>query len=129
MNTREDLSKLISGDVTDDAETLKKHSRDTSIFERKPSLVVFPKSADDVAAVVTYARNAKQSGTDISITARAAGTCMSGGPLGDSIILSFTKYMNRMIDIGRCRHWHPTEWLERRGLVTLDPMTCRTTVA
>jgi hypothetical protein len=36
--------------------------------------------------------------------------------------------LNRMIDIGRCRHWHPTEWLERRGLVTLDPIARYTTL-
>lgn len=94
MTLRERIAPLIKGDVTDDAETLKTHSRDTSVFERIPSVVVFPKDADDVAAIVRFVATAKESGEHISITGRSAGTDMSGGPLTDSIVLSFTKYMN-----------------------------------
>ncbi len=100
MKVRDRVATLIQGDVADDPDTLKKFSRDTSIFERKPSLVVYPKNADDVSAVVRFATEAKQKGEAISLTARAAGTDMSGGPLSDSIVVSFTKYMNRMIEIG-----------------------------
>ncbi len=100
MNLREDIASLIKGDVADDAETLKKYSRDTSIFERTPSIVVFPKDAEDVSAVVKYVHDAKGRGEKISIAPRSAGTDMTGGPLTDSVALVFTKYMNRMIHIG-----------------------------
>ena len=94
MSLREELSSLIKGDVVDDAATIKKYSRDTSIFERAPKVVVFPRDADDVSAVVAYVSEAKAQGEDISIAARSAGTDMTGGPLTDSIALVFTKYMN-----------------------------------
>ena len=97
---REQLARLIKGDVADDAETRKKYSRDTSIFERTPEVVVFPKDAEDVVAVVKYAGEAKRRGELVSITARSAGTDMTGGTLTDSISLVFTKYMNRMIEVG-----------------------------
>ncbi|MBI5456318.1 FAD-binding oxidoreductase [Candidatus Kaiserbacteria bacterium] len=100
MTLKESLAALIQGDVADDAETLKKFSRDTSIFTRRPKLVVSPKSTDDVAALVRYVSAAKKEGQDISVTGRSAGTDMSGGPLTDSIVVSFTKYMNHMLDIG-----------------------------
>src|SRR3989338_7606171 len=100
MNLRERIAPLIKGDVFDDAETLFQYSRDTSIFERKPSLVVFPKDADDVAALVRFVGEARKAGENISLTGRSAGTDMSGGPLTDSIVVSFTKYMNHMDDIG-----------------------------
>lgn len=96
---RERLARLISGDVLDDAETLKKYSRDTSVFERTPAVVVFPKSADDVAAVVKYAHDARSRGEDVSVAPRSAGTDMTGGPLTRSISLVFTKYMNRIITL------------------------------
>lgn len=100
MNIREELARSIKGDVADDTETLAVHSHDTSIFERTPSLVVFPKDADDVSAAVRVVAEAKKNGESVSITGRAAGTCMSGGSLTDSIVLSFTKYMNRMTAVG-----------------------------
>ncbi len=100
MDLRAAITPLIKGDAQDDAETLKKFSRDTSIFERKPALVVSPKDADDVSALVRFASEAKKKGENISLTARAAGTDMSGGPLTDSVVVSFTKYMNAVRDIG-----------------------------
>lgn len=100
MSVRENIVALIRGDATDDLDILKKFSRDTSIFERRPSLVVYPKDEGDVETIVKFATEAKQKGEDISVTARAGGTCMSGGPLTDSIVVSFTKYMNRMIEVG-----------------------------
>src|SRR3989338_10331123 len=100
MDLRAAIAPIIKGDALDDAETLRKFSRDTSIFERKPALVVSPKDADDVSALVRFASEAKTKGGNISLTARAAGTDMSGGHLTDSIVVSFTKYMNAMREVG-----------------------------
>lgn len=96
MDIKGELGRLVNGDVVDDAATLELFSHDTSIFERRPALVVHPKNADDVSAAVKYVAEKKAAGEHISITGRAAGTCMSGGSLTDSVLLSFTKYMNRM---------------------------------
>jgi FAD/FMN-containing dehydrogenase len=100
MLLTERLSRIIKGDVLDDAATREKYSRDTSIFERRPEVVVFPKDADDVAAVVRYAHEARGRGENISITPRSAGTDMTGGDLTDSISLVFTKYMNKVLEVG-----------------------------
>ena len=99
MSLREDIARIIEGDAVDDAETLAKYSRDTSIFERKPSLVVFPKNVYDVVEIVKYVAEARERGENISIAARAAGTDMSGGPLTDSVVLVFTKYMNHIFGV------------------------------
>src|SRR3989344_416307 len=99
MSLRDDIARILEGDVMDDVETLAKYSRDTSIFERKPSLVVFPKNTNDVVEIVKYVAAARERGEHISIAARAAGTDMSGGPLTDSIVLVFTKYMNHMFGV------------------------------
>jgi FAD/FMN-containing dehydrogenase len=99
MNLRDDLSKRIKGDVANDAKTIAQYSRDTSIFERTPQIVVFPKDATDVSAIVGYVHNAKENGADISITGRSAGTDMTGGSLTDSVSMVFTKYMNHIGEI------------------------------
>lgn len=97
----EELASLIKGDVHDDAETLTKYSRDTSIFERTPKAVAFPKDADDVSAIVKYVHDKKERGEDISLAGRSAGTDMTGGSLTSGISVVFTKYMNRIVRMGR----------------------------
>lgn len=99
MTLKERIAPLLKGDVHDDEETRKKYSRDTSIFERLPALVVFPKDANDVEQLVRFVREEREAGVDITLTARSAGTDMTGGPLTTSIVVVFTKYMNHVRDV------------------------------
>lgn len=85
-----ELKNLIKGEVFTDSATLNKYSTDTSLFKVMPQIVVFPASTDDVRAVVKFAKE-----KNISVTARAAGSDMTGGPLNEGIILDFTRHMNR----------------------------------
>ena len=100
MNLREELARSIKGDVSDDLKMRTQFSRDTSIFERIPAIVVFPKDAEDVAAIVRFVNAAKAKGQNVSIAARAAGTDTTGGSLTDSISMVFTKYMSHGGEIG-----------------------------
>ena len=100
----EDLKKALTnamrGEVSDDAATRKAASRDTSLFTRMPELVVYPKDAEDVSAVVKEIRRARIAGADVSLAARAAGTDMTGGPLTTGVVVSFTKHMNHVLEVG-----------------------------
>ncbi len=92
---KEDIEKLeISGEILDDEVTLNTYSHDASLFEVKPALVVYPKNAEDVKRIVKYVSDNKKSNTTLSVTARSAGSCMSGGSLNESIILDFTKHIS-----------------------------------
>jgi FAD/FMN-containing dehydrogenase len=91
----ESLKQVFEGDIDTTAETLESHSHDASIFEVKPKVVVFPKHSADVQNLVKWANT--EGG--VSITARAAGTCMAGGSLNESVIVDFTKYMNTIIEV------------------------------
>ena len=101
MTLRDSIAQIIKGDAVDDGETRLKYSRDTSIFERTPQVVVFPKDADDVSAVVTFTHEEKSAGREVSVTGRSAGSDMTGGDLTDSISMVFMKYMNHIIEITR----------------------------
>ncbi|OGZ96415.1 MAG: hypothetical protein A2847_00190 [Candidatus Sungbacteria bacterium RIFCSPHIGHO2_01_FULL_50_25] len=94
MDLPSELKKRIVGDVSTDAETIERASHDASIFEMRPSVVVFPKNSQDIKALVRFVSEEKENNPALSLTARAAGTCMSGGPLTTSISVAFTKYMN-----------------------------------
>lgn len=89
-----DLEKLTGVPAAGDSLTLKKYSRDASLFEVRPAAVVFPAVSGEVGRLVNFVRENKKKKPELSLTARAAGTCMSGGPLNESIILDFTKSFN-----------------------------------
>lgn len=91
-----ELKNKIRGDVLTDKKSLDEYSRDTSIFEIKPRVVVFPKDREDLKALVKFVNEKKKNMPEISLTARSGGTDMTGGPLNESIIVVFTKYMNRL---------------------------------
>lgn len=94
------LQKNLRGDVSVAAKDLSTYSRDTSIFIRTPEVVVFPKNAEDVATLVREVRASRtKDGTHASITARSAGTDMSGGPLTTSVVAVFTKYINKVLAV------------------------------
>src|SRR3989344_2051818 len=90
------LQSAIKGEVVDDAETLAEMSRDTSLFEVMPQLVVYPEDVNDVSELVKGGGAERERGAEVSVTARAAGTDMSGGPLTTGIVVNFMKHMNHM---------------------------------
>ena len=102
MNT-ETLKKTFLGEIATDAETLDLYSHDASLFEVRPLMVAFPRNSADVQNLVKWVNteNAKLRVGEkkLSITARSAGTCMSGGAINDSIIIDFTKHMNQIIEV------------------------------
>ncbi|MBI2630867.1 FAD-binding oxidoreductase [Candidatus Nomurabacteria bacterium] len=103
-NLKEEILKFFKGDLEDSEDTLTKYSHDASLLEVRPKLVLFPKDAEDVKNLVKWVSQNKDmyvhpgnNGAGLYITARCAGTCMSGGAIGESIILDFTRYMNKLI--------------------------------
>ncbi len=92
----EKLKQTFKGNILNDADTKKAFSRDASIFEMTPEIVVQPKTVEDVQALVNFASSAKKEGQNISLTARAGGTDMTGGSISESIIIDFTKYINNI---------------------------------
>lgn len=94
LTLAEQIKELIDGKVTTSKAELEKHSRDTSLFQVMPEVVVYPRSAKDVMALVKFAKKKSKTKNPISLTGRAGGSDMTGGPLNTSVILNFTKYMN-----------------------------------
>jgi len=96
MNLKLDLQKLITGDVDDAPQTLETYSHDASLFEVKPRVVVYPKTTADVQALVKYVADHKHEEPSLSLTARSAGTDMSGGAINDSVIADFNRYFTKI---------------------------------
>ncbi|HTM68603.1 MAG TPA: FAD-binding oxidoreductase [Candidatus Binatia bacterium] len=98
MDLRSEIKEFFKGDVEDDAHARGESSHDASIFEVRPSLIVHPKDVDDVKGLVRYLSG--KTGSGMSVTARSAGTDMSGGTLTESVVMEFTRYFGHLKEIG-----------------------------
>jgi glycolate oxidase len=79
----------------DQPEDLTLYEYDGSVDKARPELVVFPKSTEDIAAIVEISNR-----FGIPIVGRGAGTGLSGGaiPRAGGIVISFAR-MNRVLKI------------------------------
>lgn len=94
MTFKDEIKTFFKGEVSDDAVTLANYSRDASLFEVRPRIVVFPKDAEDIKALVKFINEKQADDNTLSVTVRAAGTCMSGGALNESIIVDVTRHLH-----------------------------------
>ncbi|MES2630782.1 MAG: FAD-binding oxidoreductase [Patescibacteria group bacterium] len=92
-----------SGELDDSAEIKELYSHDASMFEIIPELVVAPKTAEDVATIVKFVADNKKENPELSVTARSAGTDMSGAAINDSIIVDFNKHLTKLISMDTTR--------------------------
>jgi FAD/FMN-containing dehydrogenase len=87
MNIEE---KLKNFDYSLEEDILKEYSQDTSIFKIRPKVVVFPRNSEEIKNLVKIAKE-----NNFGITPRSGGTDMSGGSIGEDILIVFTKYLNK----------------------------------
>lgn len=99
-NFLNELKTKIKGEIITDEEEKFKYRRDTSIFEMEPTVVVLPRDSEDIQNLVELVKKHKNETPELSITARSAGTDMTGGPLTESVLIDFTKYMNQFLELG-----------------------------
>lgn len=99
MNIQDELSKIFKGELDTSAEALDFYSHDASLFELRPQVVAFPRDADDIKAAVNFVNQHKDEHPELNITPRSRGTDMSGGAIGESILLDVSMYMNKLHEV------------------------------
>ena len=92
----EDLRSVHAGEVRDDDYTRHLFSRDASMYAIVPAAVAFPRSADDVAAAVTVARE-----HGVPVLARGAGTSLAGQCVGPGLVLDLSRHLSRVVALDR----------------------------
>jgi FAD/FMN-containing dehydrogenase/Fe-S oxidoreductase len=81
-------------DVRFDNLTRQLYATDASIYQIEPIGAAFPRSAQQAAAVIHAAADA-----GISIIPRGAGTSLSGGAIGEGLIVDFSRYNRQIPDL------------------------------
>ena len=94
LRTEEDLRGQLAGDVYCDPLHLQLYASDASVYEIAPLGVVRPRNTNDVAATVRYAAE-----NQIPLHARGSGSGLAGESLGRGLIIDFSRYMTRIVQV------------------------------
>ena len=78
-------------DIRFDNLTRQLYASDASVYQIEPVGVAFPRSAQQASSIITAAGNA-----GVAVIPRGAGSGLSGGAIGDGLIVEFSRY-NRQI--------------------------------
>ncbi len=89
-----DLKKNIEGEVRFDAGSRALYATDGSNYRQVPIGVVIPKTMEDVVATVAQSRR-----HGAPILARGGGTSLAGQCCNVAVVMDFTKYLNKLIDL------------------------------
>jgi FAD/FMN-containing dehydrogenase len=93
------LKSDFKGDIDTTDTTLSTYSHDASLFEIRPQVVVYPKDSEDIKTLIRWVNENKKQDPTLAITPRSAGTDMTGGAIGNSVIVDFIRYMNKIIEV------------------------------
>ena len=89
-----ELRRLVRGEVRFDRGSRALYATDASNYRQVPIGVVVPRDEDDVRAAVAVCRS-----FGAPILARGSGTSLAGQSCNVAVVLDFTKYMNRILDV------------------------------
>ncbi len=89
-----ELEGCFDGEVRFDDMTRGLYSTDASIYQISPVGVVLPRTLADVRAAIEVARRHR-----VPILPRGGGTSLSGQTVAAALVIDFSKFMNRILDI------------------------------
>jgi FAD/FMN-containing dehydrogenase/Fe-S oxidoreductase len=94
------LRKRLAGEVRFDDMSRWLYSTDASIYQIEPVGVVIPKVAEEVDAAFEVARE-----HGVPVLARGGGTSLAGQTVGHAVVIDFSKYLNRVLEINPEERW------------------------
>src|SRR5581483_9065052 len=90
----DELKKRIQGEVRFDTASRALYATDGSNYRQVPIGVVVPKSIEDVLITVEQSRR-----FGAPLLARGGGTSLAGQCCNVAVVMDFTKYLNKLIDL------------------------------
>ncbi len=98
------LQATITGEVRFDPAARFLYSTDASIYEIEPIGVVIPRNLEDVLATAEVA-----SEFGVPVLPRGGGTSLAGQTVGHAVVIDYSKYMNRVLEVNTEEGW---AWVE-----------------
>ena len=88
------LTKIVRGEVRFDDGSRAMYSTDASNYRQIPIGVVIPRDADDVIATIAACRE-----FGAPVVSRGGGTSLAGQACNVAVVMDFSKYMHRIVEI------------------------------
>ncbi len=95
-----ELGRVVEGEVRFDEYSRLLYSTDASMYQVEPIGVVLPRSKDDVHAVLELANR-----YNVPVLPRGGGTSLIGQTVNHAIVLDFSKYMHRVLEVSPEELW------------------------
>jgi FAD/FMN-containing dehydrogenase/Fe-S oxidoreductase len=95
-----ELSSRLDGEVRFSPGSRALYANDSSVYRQVPTGVVIPRTVDDVLATVEVCRAHRT-----PIFARGCGTGLAGQTVNDGVVIDFSKYLNRIVEIDARRRF------------------------
>ena len=99
-----ELKRRVAGEVRFDAYSRALYSTDASMYQMDPVGVVIPRNVEDVLAVVETA-----GANRVPLLPRCGGTSLAGQAVNHAIVMDFSKYMDRLLEVNREERWARVE--------------------
>src|SRR5574341_20075 len=99
-----ELARAVDGEVRFDPYSRMLYSTDASAYQIEPIGVVIPRHRDDVQAALEIAAR-----HNVPVLARGGGSSLAGQDVGHAVVLDFSKYMRRIIEINPEAGWARVE--------------------
>ena len=88
------LSENLQGELLYDELSKALYATDASVYRKLPKAVAYPKTSDDIKALISFASENK-----IGLVPRTAGTSLAGQCVGDGIVVDVSKYFTKILDL------------------------------
>ena len=95
-----ELRKRADGEVRTDDYSRILYSTDASIYQVMPHGVLVPTVIEDVYAAVELAAQYQ-----ITLLPRTGGSSLAGQAVGESLVIDFTRHLNRVLEVDTDEHW------------------------
>ena len=92
----EKLSAELEGELYFDVMMRTLYATDASVYKEYPTAVCYPKTANDIQKLISFAQANKT-----SLIPRTAGTSLGGQVVGDGIVVDMSKYLTEIIEINK----------------------------
>ncbi len=96
----ESFKNEIEGDIYTDETMRLLYATDASAYREIPLAIIRPKTEEDIAKTIEFAKNHK-----VPLIPRTAGTSLAGQVVGNGIIVDVSKYLTQIIEINEQERW------------------------
>lgn len=95
-----DLRDTFGGEIETGSLARKIYSTDASAYQEMPAAVVFPKTTDDIVALVKLA-----SQVGFGLIPRTAGTSLAGQVVGSGVVVDVSRHFTKILEINAEENW------------------------